>query len=47
MLRRQHRRLIKRKIGENKDEQEGRTTFMITTSNTVQEVCVVEGDIAR
>ena len=45
MLRRQHKRLIKRKRGKDKDDQEGGPTFMITAA--VREVCMVEGDRAR
>ena len=44
-LRRQHKRLIKRKRGKDKDDQEGGPTFMITAA--VREVCMVEGDRAR
>ena len=40
-LRSQHKRLIKRKRGEVKDDQEGGTTFMITTAAAVREVCIV------
>ena len=40
----QHKRLVKRKRGEDKDEQEGGTTFMITTTAAVREVCVVDGN---
>ena len=39
--RRQNKRLIKRKRGEVKDEQEGGHTFMITTANAVREVRMV------
>ena len=46
-MRSQHKRLIKRKRGKDKDEQEVRPTFMINTAVTVQEVCVVNGYIAR
>ena len=46
-LRRQHKRMIKKKKVEDKDEQEGGPTFMITTAATAQEVCVVKGDRAR
>ena len=46
-LGRQHKRPIKRKKVEYKDEQEGGPNFMITTAASVQEVCVVEGDRAR
>ena len=35
-LRRQHKRLVKRKRGEDKDEQEGGTTFMIITTAAVR-----------
>ena len=45
-LRRQNKRLIKRKRVKDKDNQEGGTTFMITTDSTVQEVCMAEGDRA-
>ena len=37
-FRRQHKRLIKRKRGKDKDGQEGGPTFMITTAAAVQEV---------
>ena len=47
MLRSQNKRLIKRKRGKDMDDQEGGPEFMITTSTAVQEVCVIEGDIAR
>ena len=43
----QHKRLMKRKIVEYKDDQEGGPTFMITTAAAVREVCVIEGDRAR
>ena len=46
-LRRHHKRLIKTKRGEDNDEHEGGKTFMITTGDAVQEVCVVEGDRER
>ena len=46
-LRSKHKRLIKRKRGEDKDDQEGGLTFMITTVAAVQEVCTVEGYKAR
>ena len=38
---RQNKRLIKRKRGEDNDEQEGGLTFMITTTASVQEVYMV------
>ena len=38
---------MKRKRGEDKDEQEVGPTFMITTAAAVQEVYVVRGSIAR
>ena len=44
---RQNNMIKKRKGGEDKEEQEGRLTFMITTSTAVQEVCVIGGDRAR
>ena len=44
---RQHKRPVKRKRGEDKDEQEVGPTFMITTAAAVQEVYVVKGSIAR
>ena len=37
----QDKRLIKKKRGEDKDEQEGRPTFMITTAAAVRELCMV------
>ena len=40
-MRRQNKRPIKRKRGEDKDEQEGRPTFMITTAAAVRELCMV------
>ena len=40
-MRSQHKSLIKRKIGEYKDEQKGGQTFMITTAAAVREVCMV------
>ena len=43
----QQTRLIKSKRGKDKEEKEGRSTFMITTAATVQEVCVVEGGTVR
>ena len=46
-LRRQHKRLIKRKRGKDKDDQEGGTNFMIATVSAVLEVCVVEGYMER
>ena len=46
-LRREHKSLIKSKRGEDMDNQEGGTTFMITTAAAVWEVCVVKGDRAR
>ena len=33
--------MIKRKIGEDKDDQEGGPTFMVTTAAAVWEVCMV------
>ena len=42
-----HKRLIKRKRGKDKDDQEGGPTFMITTANAVRELCVVERSRAR
>ena len=46
-LRRQHKTLLKRKRGKDKDDQESGKTFMTTTTDAVQEVCMVKGDIAR
>ena len=46
-LRSQHKRLIKMKRAKDKDEEEGRPKFMITTAADVQEVCVVKGDIVK
>ena len=46
-MRRQHKSLIKRKRGKDKDDKEGETTFMTTTATAVREVYVVEGDRAR
>ena len=46
-MRKQHKGLIKKKRGEDKDEQEGGPTFMIATAADVREVCVVEGDRVR
>ena len=39
--------MIKSKRGKDKEDQEDRPTFMITTDATVQEVGMVEGDRAR
>ena len=39
--------MVKRNKGEYKDEQENRSTFIITTSTAAQVVCVVEGEILR
>ena len=47
VLRRQHKRQIKRKRGEDKGEQEVGPTFMIATVAAVQEVRVVDGGRAR
>ena len=44
---RHNKRPIKRNTGEDKYEQEGGPTFMITTAAAVREVCVVEEDILR
>ena len=41
-MRRQYKRLIESKRGKDKDNQEGAQNFMITTTATVQEVCVVD-----
>ena len=46
-LRRQHKRLIKRKRDEDKDDQEVGPTFMITIAADMHEVFVVEGDRVR
>ena len=46
-MRRQNKRLKKRKRGKDKEEQEGGPNFRITTAATVREVGVVEGDRAR
>ena len=46
-LRGKHKILIKRKRGEDRDEQEGGQIFMITTDAAVREVCVVVGYRAR
>ena len=46
-MRRQHTRLIKSNRDEDKDDQEGGPTFMITTDAAVREVCVVEENRAR
>ena len=42
-----HKRLIKIKRGEYKDNQDGEQAFTITTTAAVQEVCMVKGDRAR
>ena len=47
MLRRHHERLIKRKRGKDKYNQEGGTTFTITTTAAVQELCMVKDRRAR
>ena len=47
MPRSHHKRLIKRKRGKDKDDQEGGTNFMIATVSAVLEVCVVEGYMER
>ena len=42
-MRRQHKSLIKRKRVKDKDDQDGRPSFVITTNANVWEVCVVKG----
>ena len=46
-MRRQHKRLIKKKRGKDKDEQECGPTFIFTTTTAVREVCVVKGNRVR